>query len=94
VKRFARTLLIVCRLDDRRSSSAWVRYGRRVTSLDHDGRFPVSPHTARTLAMLGACGAVLWVMLSVSGYLHEESRVTQQQAGPPAIVVALPAPAG
>jgi hypothetical protein len=38
--------------------------------------------------MLGACRAVLWVTLSVSGYLHEEPRVAQQQAG-----VALPMPA-
>ena len=51
----------------------------------------MSPQTAKTLAMLGACGAVLWVMLSVLGYLHEEPRVAQQQAGP--LVVALPMPA-
>jgi hypothetical protein len=52
------------------------------------GAFPRSPQTARTLAMLGACRAVLWVTLSVSGYLHVEPRVAQQQAG-----VALPMPA-
>jgi hypothetical protein len=52
-------------------------------------RLRVSPQTARTLAILGACGAVLWVMLSVSGYLHEEPRVALQQARP-LMVVALP----
>jgi hypothetical protein len=52
-------------------------------------RLPVSPQTARTLAILGACWAVLWVMLSVSGYLHEEPRVALQQAGP-LMAVALP----
>jgi hypothetical protein len=53
----------------------------------------MSPQTARTLALLGACGTVLWVMLSMSGYLREEPPVAQQQAGRSAMVVALPMPA-
>jgi hypothetical protein len=49
----------------------------------------VSPQTARTFAILGACGTLLWVMLSVLGYVHEEPRVALQQAGP-LMMVALP----
>jgi hypothetical protein len=36
-------------------------------------RLPVSPQTARTFAILGACGTLLWVMLSVSGYVFRDS---------------------
>jgi hypothetical protein len=52
-------------------------------------RLPVSPQTATTFAILGACGTLLWVMLSVLGYVHEEPRVALQQAGP-LMMVALP----
>ena len=82
MSRFARTLLLV-----RRSLGMADSY--------HDRCLPAGtsliPKTASALAILGACGTVLWVMLSVSGYLHEEPRVAQQQGGP--LVVALPMPA-
>jgi hypothetical protein len=39
---------------------------------------------------LGACGTVLWIMLSVLGHLHEEPRVAQQQAGLRVVAVSMP----
>ena len=52
-------------------------------------RFAWKTLPARTFAILGACGTLLWVMLSVLGYVHEEPRVALQQAGP-LMAVALP----
>jgi hypothetical protein len=52
----------------------------------------VSPETATTLAILGTCAVVMW-LLSMSGYVGAgPHRLAQQPAAARSVVVAVPMP--
>jgi hypothetical protein len=53
----------------------------------------VSPDTALTLLILGVCGVMMWVLLSMSGYARDVlPRVARQPLASPSVVVAVPMP--